>query len=114
MKAWSAALADEIESWPHLTTKSFFGFNALYRRNKIFALLPLTRGMHTPNSLAFKLQSPSQAALSRLQREPRIDTTHVKKGSWFAFALSSDADLRDALDWLGRAYEVAGKSKSSK
>ncbi len=114
MKAWSAALADEIASWPQVTTRSFFGFNALYRRNKIFALLPLTRGMHSPNSLAFKLESPSRTALSRLQREPRIDSTHVQKGSWFAFALSSDADLRDALDWLGRAYEAARKRKSSK
>ena len=114
MKAWSAALADEIGGWPQVTTRSFFGFNALYRRNKIFALLPLTRGMHTPNSLAFKLESPSRAALSRLQREPRIDSSHVQKGKWFAFALSSDADLRDALDWLGRAYDAAGKSESSK
>jgi len=26
---------------------------------------------------------------------------------WFAFELSSDRDLKDALDWLGRAYEAA-------
>ena len=114
MKAWSSALADEIGTWPQVTTKSFFGFNALYRRNKIFALFPLTRAMHTPNSLAFKLESPSRAILSRLQREPRIDSNHVQKGTWFAFALSSNADLRDALDWLGRAYDAAPKPKSPK
>jgi hypothetical protein len=32
----------------------------------------------------------------------------MHKSRWFTFELSSDRDLRDALDWLGRAYETAG------
>jgi hypothetical protein len=38
----------------------------------------------------------------------------MQKARWFAFELSSDTDLHDALDWLGRAYEAAGKSKKSR
>jgi hypothetical protein len=38
----------------------------------------------------------------------------VGKARWFTFELSSDADLHSALEWLGIAYEVAGKKKKSK
>ncbi|MGA8618598.1 MAG: hypothetical protein WB660_08800 [Candidatus Sulfotelmatobacter sp.] len=58
MKAWSASLATEAAGWPQVTTRAFFGFTALYRRERIFALLPRTRALATSNSLAFKLESP--------------------------------------------------------
>jgi hypothetical protein len=34
------------------------------------------------------------------------------KGALVTFELSSDTDLHDALDWLGRAYEAAKSKKS--
>jgi hypothetical protein len=108
MKAWSAALAAEVESWPMVTTRPMFGFTALYRGKRIFAVLPRTRGMGSPDSLAFKLASPSPRTLTRLQNETRVRSTVMHKSRWFTFELSSDRDLRDALDWLGRAYETAG------
>jgi hypothetical protein len=114
MKAWSAALADEVDSWPKVATHSFFGLAALYRKDKIFALLPRTRGMGTANSLAFKLDPQTSTVRARLDKDPRIRSTQMGKGRWFTFELSSDADLHDALDWLGRAYEAAGKSKKSR
>jgi len=40
MKAWSAALAAEVGGWPQLSARSFFGFTALYRKDKMFAALP--------------------------------------------------------------------------
>ena len=43
MKAWSAALAGEVGEWPHVSTRSFFGFTALYRKDKMFAALPRCR-----------------------------------------------------------------------
>ena len=113
MKAWSAALAGEVGSWPQVSTSSFFGLTAFYRKDRIFALLPRTRGMETANSLAFKLQAPTAAVRVRLEKDSRIGSTDMQKTRWFIFELASDADLHDALDWLGRAYETAGKDKKS-
>jgi predicted DNA-binding protein (MmcQ/YjbR family) len=109
MKAWSAALGAEVTGWPQVTMRVFFGFTALYRRDKIFAVLPRTRAMETPNSLAFKFESPSSQIRARLEREARIGTTSMQKARWFTFELSTDADLHDTLDWLEQAYEAAGR-----
>jgi len=111
MKAWSAALAAEIADWPNVVTKPFFGFTALYRGVKLFGLLPRTRAMQTPNSLVFKLESPGPQAQARMQRDSRVGEAIMQKARWFTFELSSDADLHDALAWLGRGYEAAGKRK---
>jgi len=70
--------------------------------------------METANSLGFKLEDPSSAVRARLERDPRIGSTQMQTARWFTFELSSDADLHDALDWLGQAYEGAGKSKKSR
>ena len=108
MKAWSAALGAEITGWPSVSNRAMFGFTALYRGNRIFAILPRSRGMETPNSLAFKLEEAGPRVLARLRGESRIQTTFMRASRWFVFELSSDRDLKDALDWLGRAYEAAG------
>jgi hypothetical protein len=111
MKAWAAALATEAEGWPQVTTRPFFGFTALYRQKKIFGLLPRTRAMQAPNSLAFKLESPPVRVLTRLQQDPRVGAAEMRKARWFTFELTASADLRHALAWLGHDYEAAGKSK---
>jgi len=108
MKAWSAALAAETTGWPHVRTRSFFGFTALYRKDKIFAILPRTRGMGTPNTLAFKLESAAPQLRSCLQQDARVGVTQMRATRWSTFELAADADLHYALDWLARAYEAAG------
>jgi hypothetical protein len=107
MKAWSAALAGEVSTWPQVNSRPFFGFTALYRNESIFALLPRTRALETPNSLAFKIESPSPRLRTRLQQDSRIGATEMQKARWFTFETSADADLRDALGWLQRAYTAA-------
>lgn len=107
MQAWSAALRAETGDWPGVSLRSFFGFTALYRRDRIFALLPRTRAMETPNSLAFKLQSPAPRLLARMRKDPRIGSTEMQKARWFTFELTADGDLHHALDWLARAYDAA-------
>jgi len=114
MKAWCAALADDVRDWPQVATRSFFGFTALYRKDKMFAILPRTRGMETPDALAFRIDTPSAVNRARLGKDPRVGSAEIKKARWFAFELSSDADLHGALDWLGCAYEAASKSKKSR
>jgi hypothetical protein len=108
MKAWSAALEAEIAGWPSVSNRPMFGFTALYRGKRIFAILPRSRGMESPNSLAFKLEDAGPRVLARLRGESRIHTTVMRASRWFVFELYSDRDLKDALDWLGRAYEAAG------
>jgi hypothetical protein len=107
MKAWTAALAADLESWPLVKTRPMFGLIAWYRRDKIFAVLPKTRGMDSPNALAFKLPSASARLLVRIRKDSRIAFTEMQKARWFTFELSCDADLHDALDWLAQAYEAA-------
>jgi predicted DNA-binding protein (MmcQ/YjbR family) len=114
MKAWSAALADEVSGWPHVSTRAFFGFTALYREKRMFALLPRTRGMGTANSLAFKLETKTSTVVDVLKKDPRIGSTQMQKTRWFSFELSSNDDLRDALDWLERAYEEVRKDIKSR
>jgi hypothetical protein len=109
MKEWSAALSTEVAGWPQVTARAFFGFTALYRRDRIFALLPRTRAMETPNSLAFKLEGPGSQLLSELRHDRRVGSIEMQKARWFTFEVTTGADLRDALDWLGQAYERAGK-----
>jgi hypothetical protein len=84
-----------------------FGFNALYHGKHIFAVLPRTRGVGNSNSLAFKLESTRPRVLAQLRKDPRIKTTMKQTSRWFAFEFSSDRDLKDALDWIGRTYEAA-------
>jgi len=56
MKAWAAALAAETGTWPQIQSRVFFGFTALYREDKSFALLPRARALEPQNSIAFKLE----------------------------------------------------------
>lgn len=108
MKAWSVALSTEVGDWKQVTGRDFFGFTALYRRDKIFALLPRTRAIKSPNALAFKLESPPARVSALLRQDPRIGSTQMQKARWFTFEISCDTDLRAALEWLDRAYDAAG------
>ena len=108
MKAWAAALESELLSWPQVSAKAMFGFTALYRGKRIFAVLPRTRGMGSASSLAFKLEKPGPRVLARLKKDARISSTIMQASRWFVLEMESDRDLNDALAWLGRAYEAAG------
>jgi hypothetical protein len=85
MKAWSAALADEVLTWPDVSSKSFFGFTAVRRKGGMFALLPRTRGMESANSLAVKFENPTASLRTRLLKDSRIGKAHLATGRWFTF-----------------------------
>jgi hypothetical protein len=108
MKRWSAMLGVELRQWPNVSSRPMFGFQCFYRRKKIFAALPATRGIETPNTLMFRMKPMPQELLERAKKEARIDMESRTPGAkWYLFGLSSDADLRDALWWLNQAYERA-------
>lgn len=108
MRHWSAMLEGEMRSWPNVTTKPMFGFVSFYRAGKIFAATPRTRGFGTASSVILKFDPMPSPLLEKAQDEPRMDTsTRIPGKGWFSFALTSEADLRDALWWLSHAYESA-------
>ncbi len=108
MKQWSAMLGNELITWPQVTTRPMFGLRGFYRGKKIFAALPVTRAIRNPNSLIFRIQPVPPDLLKRAKKEPRIDTeSGVPSAKWFTFELNSEADFRDALWWLNKAYEHA-------
>ena len=108
MRHWSAMLEAEIASWPKITTKPMFGFLSFYRAGKIFSAIPRTRGFGTASSLILKFDPMPPPLLRKAKNDSRLDTsTRIPGKGWFSFALSSEADLRDALWWLSGAYESA-------
>lgn len=108
MKRWSSMLEQELRDWPQVTSRPMFGMQGFYRRKKIFAALPVTRGIGTPNSFIFKFDPMPPELKQRALKEPRIATEGRSPGArWFAFDVGSVADLRDALWWLNQAYERA-------
>lgn len=116
MRAWAAAVAAEVCGWHDVTARSFFGFTALYRKQKIFALLPRTRNVEVANSLALKLEEQSSHSSAPIHQDSRVHawSSENQKARWFTFGLSSDADLHDALCWLEEAYKAAAKHRKSK
>jgi len=113
MKLWSAMLATEMNSLPAITTKSMFGFLSFYRKGKIFAALPRTRGFGSSSSLIVRFHPMPPALLKRAQADPRMGTnTRVPGQGWVSFELNSQEDVRDALWWLNQAYECAKRGNS--
>ena len=108
MKQWSAMLGNELSTLPKVTARPMFGLRGFYRGKKIFAALPVTRGIRNPNALIFRIQPMPADLLVRAEKEPRIDTENrIPSAKWFTFELHSEADFRHALWWLNQAYEHA-------
>jgi hypothetical protein len=96
---WCALLQDEVSAWRKIRTKPMFGMLALYRGDRIFAALPLTRAPRTPNSLLVKLPGVRDARLTAAQGPGK---------AWASFEMTSATDIPEALRWLQRAYMNAG------
>ncbi len=108
MKEWSAMLGQELSRWPHVTSRPMFGLLGFYRKAKVFAALPVTRAMGTPNSIIFKMKSMPPDLLRRAKDDPRLDSDRERPGAgWRSFEIQAVEDLRDALWWLNQAYERA-------
>jgi hypothetical protein len=110
MKELSAMLEREVSGWPGISKRPMFGYQGLYRNGKIFAALPRSRAMRSPRSLMFKFASMTAATLESVKKDSRVSTVSGMSGAgWFFFELDEVSATKDALGWLGRAYEGAGK-----
>ena len=107
MKRWSAMLDEELKRWPDVDSRPMFGMLGVYRKTRIFAALPATRAIGTPNSIIFKIDPMPPELLSRLTADPRAESDRGPGRRWRAFEIHSEVDLRDALWWLNQAYERA-------
>jgi hypothetical protein len=110
MKELSAMLEKEVSDWPGISTKPMFGYQGLYRGGKIFAALPRSRAMRSPRSIMIKFASASPAILESAKKDSRVGNVSGMSGAgWVFFELDETSAMKDALGWLGRAYEAAKK-----
>jgi hypothetical protein len=108
MKYLCSMLGEEVRAWPDVTTRSMFGMLGYYRSGVVFAALPVTRAIGSSNGIIFKMKAMSAAQTDRASQDLRLGTgTNIKAQRWHSFEIHSEDDLRDALWWLGQAYESA-------
>jgi hypothetical protein len=107
MKQWSAMLAAELHRWPQVTSRPMFGLLGFYRKARIFGGLPVTRSIGTANSIIFRMDPVPKKLAQRVADDPRIQPGRAPGGKWTIFEVRSEQDLRDALEWLSLAYELA-------
>jgi hypothetical protein len=95
MRHVCALIGGEIARWPGVTARSMFGFRAYYRKGVIFALLPETRALETPTSIAYKLE-----------------TGGAREGEkWISCETNGPESVPAAVVLLHRAYMAAGQQK---
>src|SRR5438874_9310173 len=83
MRLWATRLAEEVASWPNVTSRPMFGMIAFYRAKTVFAALPVTRTFPTRNSIVFKFNR---------------DTAETRKARE-ALAVSEE-DITPDISWL--------------
>ena len=114
MKAWSSALGGEIGGWPQVSTRPFFGLTALYRKDRIFALLPRTRAIRTANRWPSNW-NPQQQPFARVSMT--IHTyRQLRWGMLAGLPLNSRPRPICTSRWIGSAvaYKAGGKNRKSK
>ena len=108
MKQWSAMIGQELNTWPQVKSRPMFGLRGFYRKAKIFAAVPVTRGISSANSIIFKITPMPRDLSRRAMDDPRVDAeSELSRKRWHSFEVNSADDLRDALWWLSQAYERA-------
>ena len=106
MKRLVEVLEGEILAWPNVTSRPMFGLNGIYRGSNIFAVLPRTRAMDVPDSIAFRLLKRSRNVMDKLRRDKRI-VASTSDANWISFVMESDSEIHAALNWLALAYRQA-------
>jgi len=61
MRRWSMLIADEVTSWPRVTTRKMFGVLTFYRGGVIFAGVPEKRSLFRQDSVIFKFPKVTPA-----------------------------------------------------
>jgi hypothetical protein len=110
MKELSAMMEKEVSDWPGVVKKPMFGMQGMYRNSAIFAALPRTRAIRTPRCIMLKFAGAPKVILESAKNDSRINgVSGMTAGSWLTFELEDASAVKDALGWIGRAYEAAKK-----
>jgi hypothetical protein len=120
MRNWAQALSLEVETWPGTTLKSAFGMTLVYRTGVVFAALPKTRALYEEDAILIKFMSEPAGLGARIEAEKRFAagtmeqrrTSKRKSGEgrrWRIFLMREDGDVHAAIEWLAKAYRLAGK-----
>lgn len=109
IKRFASLLENEILAWPGVNSRPMFGFTGLYHSKKIFAALPRTRTLETPNSIAFRLPKRSRDITERMKDDRRV-IIPTPEAKWISFIVESESDIHEALQWLAHAYDEAVKN----
>ena len=109
IKQFARLLENEILGWPGVTSRPMFGLTGLYHSKKIFAVLPRTRTMDSPNSIAFRLLKRSSDVTAKMKNDERV-VIPTPEAKWISFVVESETDINDALQWLALAYDEAVKN----
>jgi len=91
MKRFAVLLEDEVKRWPEVRTGKMFGMVSVYRGDRIFALLPASRGLEGANSIMIKRERPAD-------REGK---------KWDSLEVLTEAGIATALARLDEAYRKA-------
>jgi hypothetical protein len=97
MRRRSALLAAEVMRWPGTRVGKMFGMQSVHRDERIFALLPATRGLWESNAIMIKLHGADDAKKPKRREGEK----------WQSVPVASDADLTAALEQLDKAYRSA-------
>ncbi len=107
-------LGAELETFPEVSARPMFGLLGYYRDGVIFAALPKTKALGSPNSLIFKLNAAPRTVFERMKKDARITiSSHGMKG-WHSLEIASDADIAGAQRWLIEAWRHAFKVRRQK
>ena len=109
MKRLAEALEAEMLAWPNVTSRPMFGLNGIYRGPNIFAVLPRTRALGVPDSIAFRLLKRPRHIMTELSKDEQI-VASTSEAKWISFVMQSDSEIHAALKWLAVAYRQAAKS----
>lgn len=109
MKRLAEALEAEMLAWPNVTSRPMFGLTGIYRGPNIFAVLPRTRAMDVPDSIAFRLLKRPRHIVTELNQDEQI-VASTSEAKWISFVMQSDSEIHAALKWLAVAYRQAAKS----
>ena len=108
MQHRASLLEKELVSWPGVTTRPMFGMVSFFRGKAIFAAVPRTRTLRSPQSIIMKFNPLPSSLSEKMKAEPRIaDRAPGPGAGWHAFEVASHTDIKDALWWLSQAYAVA-------
>ena len=120
-RRWADGLRAEVEQWPGVVLKRAFGMMLVYRGDVVFGALPGTRALFEDDAILIKFVRETAALAKRIaearcfaggtmeQQGRKRKKTQGEGRKWQIYWLREDRDAREAVEWLARAYEIAGK-----